>query len=441
MNVTQEIPYFMRNYGEQHNVSPWAVIVDSQFIKKMEVLCREIPIVLHKILRHYAEKNPQYLADYFGIPEVQVALFAKDKGRIDDNSIRFDAIVKDAEVSIIEINSGGSLGGWQHRWVLSEVLAATRELKGFENANFKYRDILEELFKSYCQTMVRLKGHKVQGNILFFIPNGIPEGDREDLVRQFTASFEQVKPANLPNAKLHFFNACGDLQLDSEGRLLFNDEEMDALILSTESSDDVDVSFCNMMESASQKGRFYYPDALKYSLLGNKLLFALAHEQEVSEFLSVEQINIIKRYVPWSTRLNSPQVTYQGHVYNTEEFVINNKNDLLFKKAYSMQGKDVVIGCSLSDEEWLSFYQQHKEDSGWLLQTYVAPDPVPLADPKNGFNLYRIVWGIFALQGQYAGSFLRGMPEKSDDTVINSARGATEFLVLEEQAQKNMILL
>lgn len=435
----ENVPLFMRGYPQQYKVSPWPLIADPQFIEKMDALCRELPIALHKVLRFYAEQDPAYLAEYLGVSRVEVDLFASRLTQPEDLVLRYDAVQEAGQWRLIEVNSGASLGGWQHSWIYPEVLSLLDAWPQFRQFNIRFRNIVVELLLAYCHAARRLKGPQTAGNLLLFVPSSISAEFYQNLCEEFSALLEKIRPETMPSARLYYFQSVEQISFDPDGRLFFAGVEMDAVIMNTDSLDNLPKSFFNLLESMAQKAQFYYPDSLCYALLGNKLLFALVHESETASVLVPYQQELVRQCIPWTVRLGCPELVFAGSRYDTGAFIRSHQQQLVFKKAYSMQGKDVVVGASTPAGDWCRLYQQLATEPGWLIQQYVQPDPIPLAEPQHGFDFYRVIWGIFALQGRYAGCFLRATPDISGDTIINSARGATEFFLFEEQPQKHVI--
>jgi hypothetical protein len=50
---------------------------------------------------------------------------------------------------------------------------------------------------------------------------------------------------------------------------------------------------------------------------------------------------------------------------------------------------------------------------------------------ENGYAGHHAVWGLFVFGSRYAGGFMRVLPEKNAQGVINTHRGAEKTVILE----------
>ncbi len=434
------IPEFMSDY--QYKVSPWPVIIDADFVAELSLIIKEIPLIFHRLLKHFAVQQRAWLCEYLNEPELTAQLYQDHQFNSTDVLSRIDAVISGGEIRLIEINQGASLGGWQLDWLCGEIAQKMDELIPLPGLSLHYQNVVESLFKSYCQSILRLKGVSAKGHILFLLPaNSAFDASTQSLKASFANLYTKIAPPQLAAGRLHFFTDINDVTVGVDGRVMFDGVEMDGVILTTEKGNELPRSFYSLLESASTKGKFYYPDAICLTLGANKLLFALVHEPQVQPLLSPQHRQLIERYIPWTAKLSSPSVIWQGQQHETADLVSAFKDQLVMKKAHSMQGKDVAIGQSMSAQQWLAFYQQHCDDGDWLIQQYYTPDPVVTAAPDLGLHPFSMVWGIFAIQGRYAGGFVRGNVASTGSTVINSAKGAAEFALMEQRKVKQSIII
>jgi hypothetical protein len=65
------------------------------------------------------------------------------------------------------------------------------------------------------------------------------------------------------------------------------------------------------------------------------------------------------------------------------------------------------------------------------VQEHVESRPYLYQLGEQGSAVHDVIWGLFCFGNLYGGAFLRMLPKGSGDGVINSARGATEGILLE----------
>ncbi|WP_196137572.1 hypothetical protein [Aliikangiella sp. G2MR2-5] len=433
---SERIEPFMRNY--KYRVSPWPCIIGEKFTKKINDLVRKVPSLVQKVLRLKLDEGVDEFASYLNVSPIVAALFNEQKFDISDVPIRFDAIIQERQIRLLELNCGAALGGWQMDSLSPEVLNSLHVFEQSGTWNIKHRNICESLFGSICQSIFRIKGKKVTGNILFYMPE-LTDERRSIIQQRFQSVYEYVRPSHLSSGDVIFIKNLSDLEFSSDGYALANSVVVDAIIFAVDKDGQVPVSKYNQVQAESAKGKFYYPDHSNFVLMGNKHVFSLMHENSIQKKLSKDELETIQQYFPWSRKLS--KIEEQGSDEIDIQLLLEQKNRFLLKKAHSAQGEDVIIGSSVSDKEWSDSVEMLRNDNDWIVQSYCEPDLVLTADEFSGYQNFRMIWGIFSLSGKYAGSFLRGVPDMSDSTVINSAHGATEFLVFEEQEKKKKVLI
>lgn len=431
---------FMQTHVEDHVVSPWPCIIDSRLIDEMNNVVRKISPLIYKSLKIFHKKNEDEFCKYLNVTPVISGLFENYRFEPKDLPIRFDAVIEEGIIKLLEINCGSSLGGWQMEWLQKEVMSSLLENEESAKWNLKHHSVCSSMFKAISQAICRQKGERAKGNLLYFIPNnygGVVENAKESLI----AIYDEIRPSQYPEGKIFFISDLKELELTADGYALCQGEVMDALLLAPEKGSEFSESFHGRVHSASLSGNFYYGDDTNYALMGNKLIFSLLHEEFIRENLTEEEKDVIDRYVPWTKKLSKESFIKNGKTYQTRDYLIQHKDKIVLKKSHSMQGKDVYVGYSFSQKDWLDIVESYVADNDWIAQQYCEPDIVVSADSANGLGTYRMVWGFFSLGGKYGGCFLRGVPTQSDSAVINSANGAIEFLVFEEQPLKNKISL
>ncbi|MFZ8201756.1 hypothetical protein [Alteromonas portus] len=444
--MAEDVPIFMQSYD--HLISPWPVIIDKDMLAKFDYICATLPTLLYKVMTELAKSERQYLLDYLNISELQLDLFLQRNIEIRDVVCRYDAVISNGVIKLVEANIGTMIGGLHLSWITPQSLNLLKLNDVSKTWNLVDRNGYGNLFSSVVSYALREKRHNATGNCVFFLPVQAKENleldsqlKYESLLNTLETVYKEKLPAHLKGkGKLFFCDSQHDLSLASGNKLCFKDEEVDGIVFHSDTENQVPREIYSLLEAGFVDGQYYYPDALAYTLMSIKLLFALVHEIKVKKILTPEERELVASCIPLSMRLSSEHCLLEGKITSIKTLIENNKDRFVIKKSRSMQGNDVMVGRSVDQDTWMAFYNQHKHDSDWLLQEMCIPDDNICADSTNGVGIYKMVWGIFSFGGQYSGSFIRAMPENGD-SVINSARGANEFLVFEEQQYKNKITL
>jgi len=167
-------------------------------------------------------------------------------------------------------------------------------------------------------------------------------------------------------------------------------------------------------------------------LLNNKLHLALLSEHEESELFTKEERTIIKKYIPWTRRLEIGRTTFGTEKIKLEEFVDTHRESLVIKPANLSGGESVYIGCKTPAQQWreLAAYAFQQEPK-WLVQEYIQSHPYLFQAGENGWSQYSAVWGLFVFGTAYGGVFMRVLPRDNASGIINAHQGAQGGVVFE----------
>ena len=160
-------------------------------------------------------------------------------------------------------------------------------------------------------------------------------------------------------------------------------------------------------------------------VLGDKRNLALLSENVGSGSFDDEEREVIERYVPWTRRVTSDAAAaFRGDGERPmPDLLLARRCDLVLKGALSAGGEAVVIGAAASEEAWRGAVEAALDDGGWIVQEYLESATYPLRCGDDGWAPHRVVWGPFVFGDEYAGLFVRVMPE-SLGSVVNMSTGA-----------------
>ena len=425
---------FMRHYNRQYSLSPWPIFINQNIVKDFEHFIRNFPAIVYKAINLFFKNDTEAFSRYLNEPAIVHQLLSDHKPDVRDLCLRHDIIFADNQFKLIEVNAGSTIGGWQHDW-LTEVYQEYLEQAEFKNLEcLKYRPVSIAMLAAAADSIVRLKGNTSNGNLLLFDTEG-------KMGRHLQGLYETVKPASIAEGKIYHFNDFEQLKFDANENVVFDGKIMDAVMLTLPEDVAIPHKHYLRLVSSHLKKRIVFPDSPFQSIVGNKLILALLHEESVLSMLDSTEREIVTHHVPWTVKLEKNTIIWKQQKTDLKSLLLENKDLFVLKKAKSFQGRDVIVGKFTQQEDWCQSVEQFKSDGDWLVQAYCKPDQVQLCNPSVGINGHELVWGIFDFNSSYQGAFVRAMPNKKHDAIINSANGATEFTVFEEFKPKKKIII
>lgn len=157
-------------------------------------------------------------------------------------------------------------------------------------------------------------------------------------------------------------------------------------------------------------------------IVGNKKILDLLTNERFQYIYDREELEVIKKTIPWTKILADNKVTYNGYVVDLHRFVTDNKEKLVVKAASSYGGKDVFLGCETDQQTWDAVVSKHIGSEDWVVQEYVnIPQEIfpEIRDGKVFLKLKKVNINPFAFTGKYGGTISR----VSDKSIINVSAG------------------
>lgn len=424
----------------QYDLSRWPVLVDDAFVGRFRALIDGFQPVVHKVLQAAFRRDASSTARYLSMPETIAELFGECTEDPSALFLRYDIVLSDDRIRIVEVNAGSTIGGWQHDWLHGDIRAALDRNAEVSSWNLKYRPVTESMFYTIADAIVRARGADAPCNILMF-------GYTDEGIRTYGVGLQGALDHALARlgsgmrGTLVYADRLEELRFDDDARLLCRGEVMDAAILVMPEDRPLPPHIYMRLASSAIAGKLVMPDAPHQILIGNKLILALLHEPEAQAALTPEEVAFIRAYVPWSTTVGTrTAVARDGTPMPMDEMLMRDRNDLVIKKAFSLQGRHVVVGRYTDEEQWRRAIEHAIEEGDWLAQEYCKPDTFVSWCPIGHETEFELVWGVFEMGRRYGGAFVRGLPVQNARGVINSASGAREFTVFERPALRTMIL-
>lgn len=424
----------------QYDLSRWPVLVDDAFLGRFRALIDGFQPIVHKALRAAFRRDAAATARYLSMPETIAELFGACSEDAAALFLRYDIVLSDDRIRIVEVNAGSTIGGWQHDWLHGDIRAALASNAEVATWKLDYRPVTDSMFQAITQAVVRARGADAPCNILMF-------GYSEEGIRTYGAGLQGALDralakigADLRGTLVHT-DRLDELRFDDESRLLCRGQVMDAAILVMPEDQPLPPHVYMRLASSAIAGKLVMPDAPHQILVGNKLSLALLHEPEVQSTLTPDEVEFIRACVPWSTKLATRTVVARdGTPMPMIEMLVRDRHALIIKKAISLQGRHVVVGRYCDEAQWRSAIEHALAEGDWLAQEYCQPDTFVSWCPIGQETEFELVWGVFEMGRRYGGAFVRGLPVQSARGVINSVSGAREFTVFERPALRTMML-
>jgi hypothetical protein len=418
-------------------LQPWPVFIDQR--SKNEI--KEAGIRVFNLIRSIPERlfgnDVGKLSTYYNVPAdiVKIYLEAWNGDYLKTLLGRGDFIFSPSGLKCIEYNVSGGLGGWQVA-LLEPIYMRTPAISTFlkeYRVKVRNKNLFESLFEHLLSTALDkftwLKGD-IEMNIAIVIP-GFDEmmhsfGHVIGLANQIYETILSFSVRNNPLKGEVLF--CDFHHLYIAGDCLFHRYKNKRI--------HVLVEMYHGEVPAEILDVFRLGNVLLYNgpitrIMSDKENLALLSMHQESDIFSPEEREVIRKYIPWTREVVAGETTYRTEKVKLEEFILSNKDNLVIKPVGGKAGEWVFIGRHNHKTQWKELIKIALRNGGWLVQEYIKSCSYLFLTVENRYAEHHAVWGLFVFGSRYAGGFLRVLPEKDPQGVINTHQGAKKTVILE----------
>ncbi len=409
---------------------PWPAFVSQQTRKKLEEAGREVFKLIKCIPERLFANDVEKMSEYYQVPAdiIKFQLDGVTYEHLKNILGRGDFIFSPSGLKCLEYNISSGIGGWSIAFMEPVYLNEPMISKFLREYRLKIRNksLMVILFEHLLKAAVDKYPDEHEMNIAVMIPQ---YGKRsEETLQQI--HLEQIYK-NILRSKYNDLKGeivFGDFfHLTVVDRFLFYKKKKIHVLVEMHFGD-----IPSEIMEVFKAGNILLYDGPITELLSNKLNLALLSENEDSDVLTLEETQIIKEYIPWTRKVVPGEVTFGTDTFILEDFILSNQDKLVMKPADRFGGEGVYVGRYISALDWKGLIEVALYQKNWLVQEYVESFPYLHQSGTNGCGGHDAIWGVFIFGEQYAGTFLRVLPQKKNTKgVINSHMGAEYSVVLE----------
>ena len=335
---------------------------------------------------------------------------------------RLDAFVHGDEVKFVEYNAENP-SSLTDQAGLNEVLLEVRAMQALAE-RYKLRQFwpVDHLLNHLLDTFHEWGGTDAP-NIAILDWEGLPTADEFVLLRNFFASRDVPAIICSPD-QLEYEKGklrCGDFPID----LVYKRIIIHELLARCEDS--------HPLIRAYLAGDVCLVNSFRCKMLHKKAVFALLTEEANNGLFTPREKQVIRRTVPWTSRVAQKKVRHRGREIDLIEHVRKNRKGFVLKPNDDYGGHGISFGESATAAEWDDAL------SAALAGDYVVQEKIdlrtevfPIFD-KSGWALQPMYVDTnpFLFGGRVEGAMVR----LSDSPVVNvtSGGGETGFFVIEEE--------
>ncbi len=406
------------------SVRTYPMVINKAQLAAIEEACMMIPGIWDIAIRSF--DSPVAFGDYTQSPGKFHTAYLQYPADLDALMMRHDFFFEQGQAKLLEINVGSRIGGWDHDMVAQEVAQhADDVLPGIKDKIYS-RSIITAFFISMLKPLAKLTTpQSPQINMMMYTMDVESAARFRELLLELIRQVPQLSQFDIILTK-----DVKEMAMDEQGNVSCRGEPVHLVMLpdATPSNPAIEP-----LMRARAMGKVVFVDDPMYLMFGNKAILALVHEPHVQQKLSKEQAEWVRAHVPWTVKANVPTVNYEGTDVELKTLLRQHQDDFVLKLVNGFSGDGVFVGRFCDKQQWLEAIEECCSEPNWIAQKYSGSDPIPAPDEQGETVDYTPVWGTFATNETYGGAQIRAFKTAKGGGVINSSKGAVEFVVFEER--------
>lgn len=342
------------------------------------------------------------------------------KYRVISNSARFDTFISGENFKFLEYNAEtpAGVGDQTQLELVLEQIPLVREFLQ-TNAHWKpkpHQKLLQSLFTSYRE----FGGKKSKPNICIVDWEGVST----------EAEFYNLKD---------YFESNGFRTLIADPSEL----EYDGTTLHAESFV-VDIVYKRVLIhellekygddhpiiEAYTDGNLCLANSFRTKIPHKKSGFAILSDEQYSNLFTDEQLEIIRKHIPWTRKVEETRTTFGESSIDLLEFLRENREGFLLKPNDDYGGKGIVLGWEVTQTVWEESLNEALQDSFIAQQkASITKEIFPVFNENVTLEPLLVDFDPFLFQNKVEG----GMVRLSSSSLVNVTQGGgqTALIVLE----------
>jgi glutathionylspermidine synthase len=381
------------------------------FTKKMVKLKN----ILQKVMQQYLDDEE--FRSYFKFSAELEELILTDPGYSSSVPMgRFDIFYrKQGNLKLCELNADGSSGMVKTN-VLEKIFLeaeAIHDLNKAEGYNFSYLELLEKWINNMLKNYHEFSSNNEKSNDKKSSdrkPNiAIMDFDNMGMVSEF----EYFK--DLLNEKGYQTVIVDPRELKyRQNKLYYQDLQIDLIYRRAVTTDLMEqYSQVEDLLTAYRNQAVCMVGPFRSQIIHNKIIFAILHDEEKTNFLSSEDRRFINQHIPETKIVSNSSVQL--------DYIKVNREGLVLKPLDFYGAKGVHIGCDLKQDKWENIVNKITPGE-YLVQEFCKIPEVDMAVFNNGqlqIKPFKYTLGLFMYNLSFAGIYTRA----SEGNVIASSTG------------------
>jgi len=413
-------------------LQPWPVFIDRRFSEAIAEASTRVFSLIKSIPDRIFQFDPMKISEYYKIPKeyAQICMLGVDNKYIDNFLTRGDFIITPQQMKCLEYNVSANLGGWELPLWEAQVLQVPLISQFMKSAQLKItnKNVISLMFQHIIDITLKSFPSEEEINVALSIAN-------EKALKGLKEIYSKIN---------RIYTDCLKQKGKDKGKIILC--RYDQLTIKPDSICYENQKVHTIMDYylgqvplqflvQFKMGKVLIYNGPVATILSHKLNLALMSEHEDSQLFTPEERETIRKYIPWTRKIEPGTNTFHGEEIILEDFIITHQKDLVLKPGLDYGGEGVYVGCNTPANQWKSVLEKAIQEENWAIQEYIPTPRLFFQWGEKGAALCDITWGLLVFGNQFAAPFMRALPPRQSHGVVNVRQGAEVPIIFEVEKQ------
>jgi hypothetical protein len=178
-------------------------------------------------------------------------------------------------------------------------------------------------------------------------------------------------------------------------------------------------------------GKICMANSFRVKIPHKKASFAILSDEKYADIFSNEQLEIIKKHIPWTRKVSDSKTIFHGETVDLLELLRREQSKFVLKPNDDYGGKGISFGWESSQSDWQTAIENALQDS-FVVQERVPIEKFTFPTYSESVEMIELLvdFDPFLFMGKVEGGLVR----LSSSSLVNVTQGGgqTALIVLED---------
>jgi hypothetical protein len=333
-----------------------------------------------------------------GMTAEQAAVATRARGDAPTRLVRSDMHLDESGFRLMELNVGSTFDGLDNNYLNEAMLKHPFVADFVDQHDLTYIDSMAEVAHT-----IKTESKIAAGVRPVMVAVTVPD-EWEFLEPRLVKNSEVLGPLGIESYGGHL----GQLRY-ADGRVWFGEHPVDIVFriwLTEHLRDETVMALVDPLLAAAERGEVAIFTPMDADIYTSKGALAMLSDEANQHVLTDRERAAVDRLLPWTRPLHSGPVTVDGDKIDLQQYLLDNRDELIIKPMLLWGGQGVTPGWLTEPDDWRQQVEAAM-DGPYLVQQRIHPFSERFPS-EDGLQPWTLAWSFLLMTRGAGGMWIRG---------------------------------